>query len=130
MSPKSRTLVRMTATATGWPDDVPPVGVPGWEQAAVTWLFDQCPADYRSYAAWRRHPVALAWVAVRHLRAELEAMRGAWRDVRVDLGPSLPPGALGDVMGSLNHEGLRIRAALRSAELLLEALRARAPVTA
>ena len=107
---------------------MPPAGVTGWEQAAVAWLLDQCPADYRSYAAWRRHPVALAWMAVRHLQAELEAMRGAWRDVRAELGPVLPPGSLGDVLGSLTQEGLRLRSALRSAELLLEALRVRTPI--
>lgn len=108
---------------------MPPPGVPGWEEAAVAWLLDQCPADYRAYRAWRRHPVALAWVATRHLQAELAAMRGAWRDVRTDLGPLLPPGSLGDVLASLTQEGLRLRAALRSAELLLEAMRVRAPVT-
>lgn len=108
---------------------MPPPGVPGWEEAAVAWLLDQCPADYRAYRAWRRHPVALAWIATRHLQAELAAMRGAWREVRSDLGPLLPPGSLGDVLGSLTQEGLRLRAALRSAELLLEAMRVRAPVT-
>ncbi len=118
----------MSSGPPGWPDRVPPAGVSGWEQAAVSWLLDQCPADYRAYAAWRRHPVALAWVTVRHLQAELAAMRGAWRDVRPELGPVLPPGSLSDVLGSLTQEGLRLRAALRSAELLLEALRVRAPI--
>ena len=107
---------------------MPPAGVPGWEQAAVSWLLDQCPADYRAYHAWRRHPAALAWVATRHLEAQLEAMRGAWRDVRPELGPLLPPGSLGDVLDSLTREGLRLRAAHRAAGLLLEALRLRAPV--
>ncbi len=118
----------MSTGPPGWPDRVPPAGVSGWEQAAVSWLLDQCPADYRAYAAWRRHPVALAWVTVRHLQADLAAMRGAWRDVRPELGPVLPAGTLGDVLGSLTQEGLRLRAALRSAELLLEALRVRAPI--
>jgi len=35
---------------------------------------------------------------------------------------------MGDVLASLTQEGLRLRAALRSAELLLEALRLRAPI--
>jgi hypothetical protein len=113
----------MSSGPPGWPERVPPSGVPGWEQAAVSWLLDQW-----VYAAWRRHPVALAWIAVRHLQADLAAMRGAWRDVRPDLGPVLPPGTLSDVLGSLTQEGLRLRAALRSAELLLEALRVRAPI--
>lgn len=94
----------------------------------MSWLLDQCPADYRAYAAWRRHPPALAWVATRHLEAQLEAMRGAWRDVRPELGPALPPGSLSDVLESLASEGLRLRANHRSAGLLLEALRLRTPV--
>lgn len=119
----------MSSGPPGWPTRVPPAGVTGWEQAATSWLLDQCPADYRSYAAWRRHPVALAWVTVRHLQAQLAGMREAWRDVRPELGPVLPTGSLGDVLGSLTQEGLRLRAALRSAELVLEALRARAPIS-
>ncbi|MBW8173446.1 hypothetical protein K0651_10370 [Ornithinimicrobium sp. Arc0846-15] len=118
----------MSSGPVGWPDRVPPPGVSGWEQAATSWLLDHCPADYRAYAAWRRHPVALAWVTVRHIQAQLAAMRGAWRDVRPELGPVLPPGSLSDVLGSLTQEGLRLRAALRSAELLLEALQVRAPI--
>lgn len=118
----------MRSGPPGWPDRVPPAGVPGWEQAAVSWLLDQCPADYRAYAAWRRHPAALAWMATRHLEAQLTAMRGAWRDVRPELGPALPAGSLGDVLESLAREGLRLRANHRAAGLLLEALRLRAPI--
>ena len=62
------------------------------------------------------------------LEAQLAAMRGAWRDVRPELGPVLPPGTLGDVLESLTREGLRLRAAHRAAGLLLEALRLRAPM--
>ncbi|WP_153394920.1 hypothetical protein [Ornithinicoccus halotolerans] len=118
----------MSQGPAGWPERVPPAGVAGWEQAAVAWLLDQCPADYRAYRAWRRHPVALAWVTVRHLRAQLEGMRLAWRQVRPELGPALPPGTLGDVLDCLTQEGLRLRAALRGAELLLAALQERAPI--
>mgnify|MGYP006143897815 CR=1 FL=1 len=37
---------------------------------AVSWLLDHCPPDYRGYAGWRRYPVALAWVATRHIEAQ------------------------------------------------------------
>ena len=47
---------------------------------ATSWLLDHCPPDYRGYAGWRKHPVALAWVATRHIDAQLEAMRGAIAD--------------------------------------------------
>lgn len=104
----------------GWPPGVPPSVVPGWEKEAVAWLLDQCPADYRGYAVWRRHPAALAWITVRHLSAQIEGMRQAWRSARPDLGQMLAPESLDGVLGCLGEEGLRLRAALRSAELVLE----------
>ena len=80
---------------------------------AVSWLLDHCPADYRGYAAWRKNPVALAWVAVRHIDAQLEAMRQAYREVRVELA---------DLVST---EGLRLRASARGAGLLYDALQGR-----
>src|SRR5674476_1617296 len=67
-------------TPPGWPQSVPPPESPGWQVPAVSWLLDHCPADYRGYAGWRKNPVALAWVAVRHIDAQLEAMRQAYRE--------------------------------------------------
>lgn len=109
----------------GWPDSVPPPGAPGWQQPAVGWLLDQCPADYRLYAAWRRHPLALAWLTVRHLDAQLEAMREAYRGVRVDLGEAVGPQGVHDVLAALESEGVRLLAARRGAALILEALHGR-----
>ena len=57
---------------------------------ATSWLLDHCPADYRGYEGWRKHPVALAWITTRHIEAQLEAKRSAYRDVRVDLGDLVP----------------------------------------
>jgi len=88
----------------------------------VAWLLDQCPPDYRGYAGWRRHPVALAWVTVRHVEAQLAAMRQAYREARVDLGDLLTTEALTQVLEDLEAEGVRLRAAERSARLLFEAL--------
>ena len=76
---------------------------------AVSWLLDHCPPDYRAYAGWRRHPVALAWVATRHIEAQLEAMRQCYREARVELA-------------DLENEGVRLLAARRSAGLLYDAL--------
>lgn len=112
----------MQQTPPGWPAQVRPAGADGWVDTAVGWLLDQCPADYRGYAAWRRHPVALAWVTTRHVDAELEAARAAYREVRVDLGDHLTPEALGEVLQVLEAEGLRLRAAARAAGLLYDAL--------
>ena len=109
----------------GWPPRVPPPGARGWREVAVGWLLDHCPADYRMYAAWRRHPVALAWLTVIHLDAQLEAMRGAWRGVRVDLGEALEPEAVTDVIDALEAEGARLVEVRRAAGLVLEAMQGR-----
>jgi hypothetical protein len=101
---------------------VPPADSPGWQVPAVSWLLDHCPPDYRAYAAWRRNPVALAWVAVRHIDAQLEAMRQAYREVRVDLADLVSTEALSEIQSDLEAEGLRLRAAARGAGLLYDAL--------
>jgi hypothetical protein len=102
----------------GWPDGVPPPGAPGWQERAVLWLLDQCPPEYRGHSAWRRHPVALAWLAVRHVEGQQVALREAWREARVELGPHLPPSALTDVLGQIEAEGIRLVGVARSAHLL------------
>ncbi len=107
----------------GWPEAVPPPEAQGWQVPAVSWLLDHCPPDYRSYAAWRRHPLALAWVAGRHIDAQLVAMRQAYRDARVELGDHLGPEALADILHDLELEGVRLLAARRAAGLLEEAMR-------
>src|SRR5674476_1375185 len=100
-------------TPPGWPQSVPPPESPGWQVPAVSWLLDHCPADFRGYAGWRRNPVALAWVAVRHIDAQLEVMRQAYREVRVDLGDVVSPEALTQIQSDLEAEGLRLRASAR-----------------
>lgn len=99
-----------------------PPGTAGWEQGAVAWLLDQCPADYRRYAAWRRHPLALAWLALRHVDAQLGAMREAYRGIRVDIGDELGPEGVQDVLAALEVEGARLVAARRAVGLVLDAL--------
>ena len=88
----------------------------------MSWLLDHCPPDYRGYAGWRKNPVALAWVAVRHINAQLEAMRQAYREVRVDLGDLVTTEALSEIQSDLEAEGLRLRASARGAQLLYDAL--------
>ena len=101
---------------------MPPADSPGWQVPAVSWLLDHCPPDYRGYAAWRKYPIALAWVAGRHIDAQLAAMRQAYREVRVDLADLVSPEALSEIQSDLEAEGLRLRAAARSAGLLYDAL--------
>lgn len=101
---------------------MPPPEVEGWQVPAVSWLLDQCPADYRGYAAWRRHPVALAWVAARHIDAQLVGMRQAYREVRVEVGEHVSAEALAEILSDLESEGARLLAARRGAQLVFEAL--------
>ncbi len=104
---------------------MPPPDAEGWEVPAVSWLLDHCPADYRLYAGWRRYPVALAWLAARHVDAQLIAMRQAYREVRVELEPDLPPEAIAEVLAGIEREGVRLLAARRGARLIHEALEGR-----
>ncbi|WP_338752081.1 hypothetical protein [Janibacter alittae] len=121
-SPGAHTAARAKGGPPGWPDRVPPPGVRGWEPAAVAWLLDLCPPEYRSHAVLRRHPVALAWLADHHVAAQVEAMRRAYRTVRVDLGEALPTATVTAVLVCLEHEGLRLRAAQRGIALIREVL--------
>lgn len=121
-SPGAHTVARAKGGPPGWPDPVPPPGARGWQQAAVSWLLDLCPPDYRGHAVLRRHPLALAWLADQHVAAQVEAMRRAYRTVRVDLTESLPAGTIDALLLCLEHEGLRLRSAQRGITLLREAM--------
>ena len=88
----------------------------------MPWLLDQCPADYRGHAVWRRHPEALAWVAAKHVAGQVETMRSAYRVARVELADQLPPEALAQVLVALEAEGLRLRAAERATDLVAQAM--------
>ena len=88
----------------------------------MPWLLDQCPADYRAYDVWRRHPEALAWIAARHVAGEVEAMRSAYRVARIDLAERVPPETLPEVIDALESEGLRLRAVAHAASLVWEAM--------
>ena len=116
------------AAPPGWPRPVPPPGTPGWQDAAAEWLLDCCPADYRGYDAWCRHPVALAWIATRHVAAQVQAMREAYRQARVELGTHLDAAALADVLAALEREGLRLRADAHACDLVAGAFQGRAYV--
>lgn len=85
-------------------------------------MLDLCPPDYRGHAVLRRHPVALAWLTEHHVAAQVEAMRAAYRTVRLDLSEVLPDGTIDALLVCLEHEGLRLRAAQRGILLIREAL--------
>jgi hypothetical protein len=110
-------------TPPGWPVVVPPPGTPDWEQAAAEWLLDLCPADFRGYPVLRRHPLALAWLAGRSVDAARQAMATALGRGRAELAESLPPGAVVDVLQTVEREQARLLAAARGVTLIEQALR-------
>ncbi|MDQ2782913.1 MAG: hypothetical protein M3Y26_10340, partial [Actinomycetota bacterium] len=61
-------------------------------------------------------------LADRHIDGQVGAMRQAYREARVGLGPHVTTEALSEIMANLEVEGLRLVAAKRSSSLLLEAL--------
>lgn len=113
----------MSAVPPGWPSAVRPAGAPGWERSAVGWLLDLCPADYRGHGALTGRPVALAWVAGRHVEAALAGVRRALSGVRSALGDVVDPPGLAQVIEALEVEQARLLAAGRGVALVEEALR-------
>ena len=75
----------------GWPAEVRPPAVEGWERSAGPWLLDICPPEFRGYAVLRRHTVVLARFAAVHTEASLEASRRALGDVRTSLRDFVEP---------------------------------------
>lgn len=107
----------------GWPSPVRPPGVPGWQASAVSWLLDLCPPDYRAHRALTAQPVALAWLAGRHVVAQGQANTAARAAARAELRDDLDPAALERVLEALEHEHARLRAAYRGVRLVDDALR-------
>jgi hypothetical protein len=113
------------AVPPGWPAAVRPPGAPDWERSAVGWLLDLCPPDYRGHPVLLRRPVALAWVAGRHVEAALVGSRRALAGARAALTDVLDPPALDALIEALELEESRLVAAGRGVGLIEEALRGR-----
>jgi hypothetical protein len=107
----------------GWPTPVRPLGAPGFEPSAVSWLLDQCPPEYRSHDAIRTRPTALAWLALRHVLAQGQANTAARAAARAELRDDLDPGALDALISALDHEHARLLATHRAVGLVGDALR-------
>lgn len=112
-----------TPVPPGWPRTVPPPGAPGFVDRAVGWLLDVCPPEYREHQVLLRHPPVLAWLAVRHVRAQAEANTTALAQARAELGPrGTDLRTVEETLEVLHSEGTRLRAAARACELLAGAL--------
>ena len=107
----------------GWPTGVHPPGSEEFERTAVAWLLDVVPPDYRMHGVLRRHPIALATLARRHLAACVEGARQGYRTARTELGGVLPVSGLDAVLAAYRSEGNRLVTAARAADLVERALR-------
>lgn len=107
----------------GWPQEVPPPEVDDWQVATSSWLLDQAPPEFRSYAAVRHHPLLLAWLVGHHVSAQQEAVVRARSTARRDLAADLPPEVGPQVFDVLDREELRLRRVARAVDLLEQALR-------
>jgi hypothetical protein len=112
-------------TPPGWPDEVRPPGAPRWEDTAVAWLFDQCPADYRMYAGLRRHPVVLARFAAHHVDACIDSAHRGISEARTSLRDVLPTESVEGAVAMWERESARLLRVRRAVGLVEEALRGR-----
>ncbi|MFE3196829.1 hypothetical protein [Embleya sp. NPDC059237] len=120
--PTRRSRGRDGVVPVGWPRQVRPPGAPGWEDTAVTWLFDLCPPGYRSHAVLHRFPVVLARMTHQHVSAAVAAARHGYGTARADLSALAPPSVLAAVLRMYEHEGTRAAATERAVGLVEEAL--------
>ena len=107
----------------GWPAGVHPPGTEDFERTAQAWLLDTVPADYRLHGVLRRHPLALAAMAIHHTRACVVGAREGYRTARTELGNALPPHALDAVLAAYRAEGRRLVATAQAVNLVARALR-------
>ena len=111
-------------TPPGWPEEVLPADVEGWETTALAWLLDYGDPAWRLNEALTRHPVVLATAARHRAHADVAAARQLWHD-HIDPGAGLEPETAAAVRALLEREGPRLAARARAVDLVAEALRGR-----
>ncbi len=109
----------------GWPREVRPPGVPGWEESAAQWLLDLCPADWRGYAGLRRHLVVLARFAVLHVEAGQAAAARGLSETRADLRDVADLDVVEAAVRTWQLEQARLVGLRRAVGLVEEAIRGR-----
>lgn len=103
-----------------WPDDLSGPGTQNWRAKSANWLLDRCPAEYRTYELFRLHYEVLAWVALAHIEASLEAARECYRNARTGLETT--PGATAELLHVLEVEGARLAIEAKAAAAVASAL--------
>jgi hypothetical protein len=109
----------------GWPREVRPPAVQGWEESAASWLLDIGPPEFRAYPVLRRHTVVLASFAVVHTEAALEASRRALGVARTRLRDFVEPETVEEAVVAWEGEIARLVARRRAVDLVEQALRGR-----
>lgn len=121
--PSAQEPRRQVFLPPGWPVEVPPRGSRDWELAAVGWLLDQCPADYRAHPVLRRHPVVLARMAAQFVDGQIESSRRMLGTARAELGGLVSDEILDQAASTIQTEGARLVRVRRAVGLVETALR-------
>lgn len=109
----------------GWPDRLPDPQSPEFASAAVDWLLDLGPGEWRTLPGLRECPPALALRASCEIQGRLEAARTAYAGLRTSLADVVGPEEVERALGALEAEGAGLLARQREVALVEEALRGR-----
>lgn len=109
----------------GWPAQVYPAGVSGWEESAVRWLLDLCPPEFRSYSGLRRHPAVLARFTALHVEGMQTAARRGLSEGRTALREVAEPDVIAKSLATWELELARLVGVRRAVGLVEDALRGR-----
>lgn len=117
--------MRPAYSPPGWPREVLPPTVPGWEESASRWLLDQCPPDFRGYRVLQHHPVVLARFAAVHLEACSLGVRRGLSETRAALREVADTLTVDRALLAWQAEEVRLSTTRRGVGLVEEALRGR-----
>jgi len=118
--PESRQL--QIAAPPGWPDQIPAPGRDGWQDKAITWLYEQLDPGWRDHDdLWQRDPRLLARLVRHTAQAQIEELRRGYSTVRVDL-PDIEPHTRDELLAVYATEGERTKHLMRQAQLVADAL--------
>ncbi|MFL6027082.1 MAG: hypothetical protein ACJ72K_09105 [Friedmanniella sp.] len=107
----------------GWPDGVRPPGAPDWDVGAVAFLFDCCPADFRSYPVLRRHPLVLALFAAHFVAGQCRAAQEGLAGVRTSLQGTVSAEVVESAVQAWLEQAARLTRTKRAVGLVEDALR-------
>jgi hypothetical protein len=107
----------------GWPEAVRPPGAPDWEQTAVAFLLDCCPADFRAYRVLRNHPVVLARFAAEFVAGQCETAKRGLAGIRTSLADLVSEQVVESAAQAWLEQDARLARIRRAVGLVEDALR-------